>query len=435
MLTAFIVESYKFLQQDSGQATVALLQVVTNHLVENAAQIASTTPQSSRPSDFAVRINILWFMSLVFSLASASVGILAKQWLREYTNRASSTPREAARIRQFRYSGLIRWHIPEIIGFLPVLLQFALAFFFVGMLDLLWQLDTIVAGVITFFVSLSLAFLVVTTVLPSIAKDSPHRSPQALAVYLLRQWFVGLAISIIIKLVKGKWIELRLTGMPIIHIDFSRRRRGSWRQQLARWLARKLSHRQPRTWLQRERYYVDQQPSHLDHRLLVEADAMLMDDKVLSQVIRPCVSEMQSPMAIDCLMDILVNRAHKADDQSKLPMWQHHDSIDRGMTTLLFLTTDVLERINPAEQTKTLRLLNMFNNLCSSIPFKLDDPQISHIYHRVHETLAIFLTCDLEIARTAFATMYKTNEMRNASTEDVVFGARGELFRSIRMME
>ncbi len=134
-------------------------------------------------------------------------------------------------------------------------------------------------------------------------------------------------------------------------------------------------------------------------------------------------------------MDILVNRAHKADDQSKLPMWQHHDSIDRGMTTLLFLTTDVLERINPAVEKNTLRLLNMFNNLCSSIPFKLDDPQISHIYHRVHETLAIFLTCDLEIARTAFATMYKTNEMRNASTEDVVFGARGELFRLIRMME
>ena len=159
-------------------------------------------------------------MSLVFSLASASVGILAKQWLREYVSRTSSSPREAARIRQFRYSGLIRWHVPEIIAFLPVLLQLSLAFFFVGMLDLLWQLNTIVAGVITFFVSLSLAFLVVTTILPSIAKDSPHRSPQALSVYLLRQWFVGLVISVLIKLVKGKLVKLRLIGTPIIHIDF-----------------------------------------------------------------------------------------------------------------------------------------------------------------------------------------------------------------------
>ncbi|KAI0091501.1 hypothetical protein BDY19DRAFT_930768 [Irpex rosettiformis] len=425
VLTAFIVDSYKLLQQDLNQATASLMQLVTNHLLGNdTIQITSTSPVSSKPSAFAVRINILWFMSLVFGLASASVGILAKQWLREYSNRTSSSPREAARIRQFRYAGLIRWHIPEIIAFLPVLLQLSLAFFFVGILDLLWQLNTIVAGVITFFVSLSLAFLVVTTILPSIAKDSPHRSPQALAVYLLRQWFVGLVISVLIKLVKSKWVKLRLIGIPIIHIDFSQQQRGSWRHRLARWLTRKLSQRQPRTWMQRERYYVDQQHSQLDQRLLVDADEMFMDDKVLAQVIRPCINEMQTTMAINCLMDILLNRAHKADDRSNLPMWQHHDSIDRGMSTLIYLTTDVLERINPEEEKHTIRVLNMFGNLCNSMPFKLDDPHILGIYHRVHEILAVFLVCKAEIARVAFQTMYKTNEMRNSSEDDISFSAR-----------
>ncbi|OBZ73635.1 hypothetical protein A0H81_06409 [Grifola frondosa] len=94
-----------------------------------------------------VRINVLWFSSLVFSLVSASIGILTKQWLREYTSGAASSPRENARIRQFRHEGFVSWRIPETIALLPILLQIALVLFFVGLLDLLWSLHPVVAGV------------------------------------------------------------------------------------------------------------------------------------------------------------------------------------------------------------------------------------------------------------------------------------------------
>jgi hypothetical protein len=369
---------------------------------------------SPQPSSFAIRINILWFMSLVFSLASASVAILAKQWLREYMSRSSSFPREAARIRQFRYTGLIRWHIPGVIAFLPVLLQLSLALFFVGMLDLLWQLDSIVAGVITVFVSMTLAFLVVTTILPTVSRGSPHRSPQALAVYQTRQWTESLVISSLMWLARGNWINLGINNMGW---DFmAGHRRSAWRHRLRKWLAGKLSQRQPRTWLQRERLYVDQQQSQLDYRLLVDADSLFMDDKVLAHVIRPCVREMPNKDAVDCVIELLVLRAHKTDD-SNLPMWQHYDSIDRGMSTLLYLTTDVLGRINPTEEKNALRILQMFRNLCDSMPFKLEDHHVIRLYQRVHEVLVEFLVAELEIARIAFQTMYSINEMRKSSVD------------------
>ncbi|KAI0339632.1 hypothetical protein BDW22DRAFT_1422182 [Trametopsis cervina] len=425
VLTAFIVDSYKLLQQDSEQASASLLQIITNHLLDGTApEITSPSPAASEPSAFAIRINILWFMSLVFSLSSASVGILAKQWLREYVSSTATSPRQAARIRQFRYTGLIRWHVPEIIAFLPVMLQIALALFFAGLLDLLWQLNFIVAGVITFFVSLLLVFVGVTTILPTISRDSPHRSPQALAVYRLRQWVVGLAVSLLLILVDHHVLRLSPSGWPIIHVPFSFLQGAPWRRKVFGWLINQLYRRQPRNWMQREKYYVEQQEAELDHRLLVDADALFMDDKMLSQIIRPCISETKDQTALNCLTDILLHRAHRAGGPGGLPTWRHHESFDRGMSALLHLTVDVLERINPGEERDAQRVLEMLRNMCTSMPFHHDDPMVLHVYHRVHEVLAVFLVSEVNIARVAFDIMDKTSHQRQSSEEPVTFDGR-----------
>ncbi|KAI0339617.1 hypothetical protein BDW22DRAFT_1431516 [Trametopsis cervina] len=390
VLTAFIIDSYKLLQQDSAQASASLLQIIANHLLGDIeSTITSTSRAASEPSSFAVRINILWFTSLVFSLSSASVGILAKQWLREYTIVVATSPRQAARIRQFRYTGLIRWHIPEIIAFLPVMVQIALSLFFAGLLDLLWQLNSVVAAVITFFTSFLLVFVGVTTILPSISRNSPHRSPQALAVYLLCQWVIGLAVSVLLFI--GRFVHL---GPP----DGQRSRgpmhslgQSSWRKNISDWLQKQLHRRQPRNWMQHGRFHVAQQEPQLEHRLLVDADAFFIDDKVLSRVIRPCIREMEKTSALECLMDILLHRADKIDELQGLPTWQHKDVFDRGTSALLSLTVDVLGQIDPADQ-ETMRVLRMCNNLCTSIPLKLDDHKIVRLYRKIHEALAVFLS-------------------------------------------
>ncbi|KAH9939117.1 uncharacterized protein BXZ73DRAFT_6021, partial [Epithele typhae] len=41
-------------------------------------------PTPFRPETWAVWLNALWFTSLTFSLSSATIGIIVKQWLKEY---------------------------------------------------------------------------------------------------------------------------------------------------------------------------------------------------------------------------------------------------------------------------------------------------------------------------------------------------------------
>lgn len=96
VVTAFIVISITMLQPNTGQAAVDSLVQISHQISTlsfalappflNATVQAIPTPLSSQlqPMVAARWINILWFLSLLFSLASAVFGILVKQGVREY---------------------------------------------------------------------------------------------------------------------------------------------------------------------------------------------------------------------------------------------------------------------------------------------------------------------------------------------------------------
>lgn len=190
VVTAFSAQSYSLLQSDNSASALLLLEQISLQLNEFGsinAQINGTkqSPQLSvgnsnfSPAPYAVRLNILWFSSLVCSLVDALIGILAKQWLREYMSECSSSPREAVHLRQHRYNGLIGWYIPEIIAFLPLLLEIALVLFLIGLIELLWSLHPFVAGVVSVLVAVSLLFYVCTSILPILSVNCPYKSPQS----------------------------------------------------------------------------------------------------------------------------------------------------------------------------------------------------------------------------------------------------------------
>lgn len=85
------------------------------------------------PSLNDIRVNVLWFASLILSLITASFGILVKQWLREYMAVENPSPRARLRVRHVRYPELRRWRVFEIAAILPLLLQLALGLFFLGL--------------------------------------------------------------------------------------------------------------------------------------------------------------------------------------------------------------------------------------------------------------------------------------------------------------
>lgn len=104
---------------------------LTSTHVNSSTPFVDSSASSFVPRSTDIRVNVCWFASLVFSLSSASFGILVKQWLREYLAIDHvMAPQERARLRYFRTLGLKDWRLFEIAAILPLILQLALAFFF-----------------------------------------------------------------------------------------------------------------------------------------------------------------------------------------------------------------------------------------------------------------------------------------------------------------
>ncbi len=196
VLTAFNVQSYPLLQPAPTDITLAVLQQISaqlNSFSINPSFINSTQPTRSLDqlqTPFcaplsAIWINSLWFASLVFSLASASIALIVKQWLHEVSSGLSGTSRETARLRQHRLNSLIKWKVGTIVLVPSVLLQVALVLFLSGLLILLWTIHETVAITTTVLVGSLFLFFTVVTALPVFQWDCCYRSPQARGAFFL----------------------------------------------------------------------------------------------------------------------------------------------------------------------------------------------------------------------------------------------------------
>ncbi|TFK17738.1 hypothetical protein FA15DRAFT_308815 [Coprinopsis marcescibilis] len=208
-ITAFTVESYRWLRQEPEDATAQLLTYLTTHLTVDIGPL----PQSLVFDDFQVStaevvINLMWFLSLTLSLTAVFIGILCLQWLREYQRDAALPHKDAVALRQMRFEGLLHWHVPDIIMALPVLLLLSLILFFVGLLYLLWSRNVVVAACVSCLVGLVMLFIGVTTFLPAIqhafSKDvhlrvpqCPYKSPQSWLIYKIGHGIFSFLANII----------------------------------------------------------------------------------------------------------------------------------------------------------------------------------------------------------------------------------------------
>lgn len=138
---------------------------------------------------WAVWLNALWFSGLILSLTSASLCIMVRQWLNEYSTglSGSKTSRQVSRIRQYRLDNLKKWRVEDIVGTIPVLLQVALGCFLTGVLILLWSLHTTVAAIASILVSILAVFTISTTVLPLFNRSCVYLSPQTRVLYSIWQ--------------------------------------------------------------------------------------------------------------------------------------------------------------------------------------------------------------------------------------------------------
>ncbi len=183
ILTAFNVQSYPLLTPPPPDQVLLALQQISSQLSSysvSSSSVNATYPAfnlqpsslSPPPERWVVWLNAVWFASLILSLSAASVGIMVKQWLNQYSSCLSGSSQHIARLRQHRLNSLLKWRVGRIIAFLPILLQMGAVLFFAGLLVLLWALHHTVAIVASTLVGALASFLVGTIASAKCRTDS-----------------------------------------------------------------------------------------------------------------------------------------------------------------------------------------------------------------------------------------------------------------------
>ena len=141
--------------------------------------------QLSRRSHI-LRVNCFLFASLAFNLTAAITSILAKDWAKSYLRGSPQfiTPRDKALARQLRLEKAQQWFLPQIVFFTPIIIQLSIILFLVAVLDLLFNIEVIVAYVLLSIESSFLLLFVFTSIIALYIPFGPYRGP------LVNMWFV-----------------------------------------------------------------------------------------------------------------------------------------------------------------------------------------------------------------------------------------------------
>jgi len=180
ILTAFLIETRKGLQQDSQVITNQLLQQVVSHLQNPAVSTNTTQPISITPyapSSAILWVNGLWFVSLTFSLTGAFGTILAKGWVSQFIPVSAGLPLVDACNRHRRFFGDDQRHLRAVISALPITLHIAFYLFFGGLVILLFGDDSRIAVVVTVLIAITMLLYLGCSTRPILNPNSPFRTP------------------------------------------------------------------------------------------------------------------------------------------------------------------------------------------------------------------------------------------------------------------
>src|SRR6266850_6105813 len=201
VLTSFIIDSRQSLKVDPADQMVYYLQQNVAVLDQISRQISSIAPQVSinptlpfpafKPSASNIRINVFWFMALVFSLAAALLAILIRQCVRDYVHvfQRYSDPLKSARLRQYLHEGSEGWYMPVVAEGVPGLLHVSLFLFLLGLCDFILNINLAVGVCTTLPIAITGLLYTFTTFAPIIYPQSPYQNPFSGLIWYLIQKF------------------------------------------------------------------------------------------------------------------------------------------------------------------------------------------------------------------------------------------------------
>lgn len=164
------------LQANPQDQVTQLLGVLINATKD--PNISIPPPVAYSPGILVVIINALLFSSLILSLGAALGAMLVKQWARRYQlQRHTSVARQAARNRLIRHQGLLDWHLPDLIAWIPMVLHVALVTFFVAVILWLRILNQALFIAALALVTIGAAIYLVFAAIPLFASNAPFHWP------------------------------------------------------------------------------------------------------------------------------------------------------------------------------------------------------------------------------------------------------------------
>ncbi|TDL20744.1 hypothetical protein BD410DRAFT_725112, partial [Rickenella mellea] len=178
-VTAFVIESYQSLQEDAGQATISILLQISQQLANGTAQSPAAIRPDFHQDSGDITVNVLWFLSLAFSLACAFAAVMVRQWARRYLRvpRGLSSVPDRARMRQYLFENLKRWKMDLVVETIPVLLHISLILFMIGLLLFVHLVNFQVALCLLCFSIIGGLGYVFLTVVPIIFPGCPYKTP------------------------------------------------------------------------------------------------------------------------------------------------------------------------------------------------------------------------------------------------------------------
>ena len=204
-----MIEAYQGLSSDPVVQLLTQISANTSSYAVAQSFINSTAPATSfldfEPTALDIRVSYLWTTSLTLTVVTASLGILVKQWLREFkgiNESRSASIIARIRIRQFRQPALRNWKVFEIAATLPLLIQVSLGLFLLG---LCYHTSSIHPGLDIPSVVIVVAwvvFFVATSLAPAISSDCPYKVTSFLSGFT---WIRA-------RLCRVRWLEKFYVG-------------------------------------------------------------------------------------------------------------------------------------------------------------------------------------------------------------------------------
>ena len=141
------------------------------------------------PNSSDVRVNVFWFMSLIFSLFAALLATLVQQWVRDYMHvfQRYSNPLKSARLRQYLYEGAEGWYMPMVAESVPGLVHVSLFLFFIGLGDSLLVINTTVGVTTIIPITICGLLYILSMFAPVINPQSPFQNPFSGLIWYLNQ--------------------------------------------------------------------------------------------------------------------------------------------------------------------------------------------------------------------------------------------------------